>query len=98
MDLSPLSLPIEDKHRFVQDRIKSCLPYIDGAVLRFCERDNALEDEQRVLYALRIFVHYLNEETMGEKLPRMVNNLHTHRPVEEDIKERGTVHDIGLLI
>lgn len=96
MNLSNLTLPMSQKHELVHKGIRRSQEYINGAITRFLAKDNRLEDEQRVLYALDVFVHYLHEDTMGEMLPKMVVNLYSRRPVEDDITERGTVQDIGL--
>lgn len=85
-----------DAHRKVHEGILNAQKHINGAIDRFLAKVNLLEDEQRVLYALNIFVHYLHEDTMGEMLPKIINNMYTKRRVEEDIQERGTVQDIGL--
>jgi len=98
MELTNLSLPIPEKHKLVHKGILHAKDHINGAITRFLAKDNRLEDEQRVLYALDVFVHYLHEDTMGEILPKMVNNMYNSRPVEEDIHDRGTVHDIGLVV
>ena len=85
-----------EPHKRVHERILNAQEHINGAISRFLSKSNRLEDEQRVLYALNVFVHYLHEDTIGEMLPKMVVNLYSGRPVEDDITERGTVHDIGL--
>ena len=85
-----------DAHRKLHNGIINAQKHINGAIDRFLAKENRLEDEQRVLYALNIFVHYLHEDTIGDALPKLINNLYTKRCVEEDIQERGTVQDIGL--
>ena len=92
-----MSMTDSDRQK-VHAGILNAQKYINGAITRFLAKENSIEDEQRVLYALDIFVHYLHEDTMGELLPKMVNNMYTRRPVEDDIQYRGTVHDIGILL
>ena len=79
-----------EKHKKAHSKIEFAMDSINKTIERFLAKPNRLVDEQRVAYALSVFAAYLNEDTMGELLPKMIVNQYTHRIVEEDLEYRGT--------